>query len=75
MNPHYGLDIKSEKREMRRRKKDRQKEEDMIIKTKLEMRLRVQQQQSSHYFVRSSSVPLCTWVKSVLMTSSIVFGL
>ena len=50
-NPHYGLDIKSEKREMRRRRKDRQKEEDMIIKTKLEMRLRIQQQQAAHYVV------------------------
>lgn len=52
-NPHYGLEIKSEKREIRKKRKDKQKEEDIAIKTKLEMKSKVQSKNMLHYYVRS----------------------
>ena len=52
-NPHYGLEVKSEKREIRKKRKDRQKEEEIAIKTKLEMKSKVQSKNMLHYYVRS----------------------
>ena len=51
-NPHYGLEIKSEKREIRKKRKDKQKEEEIAIKTKLEMKSKVQSKNMLHYYVR-----------------------
>jgi len=50
-NPHYGLDVKSEKRELRKKKKDKQKEEELIQKLKYEMKAKVQTQNMIHYYV------------------------
>jgi hypothetical protein len=50
-NPHYGLDVKSEKREQRKKKKDKQKEEELIQKLKYEMKAKVQTQNMIHYYV------------------------
>ena len=50
-NPHYGLEVKSEKRELRKKKKDKQKEEEIIIKTKIDMKNKIQSQNMLHYFV------------------------
>ena len=51
-NPHYGLEIKSEKREIRKKRKDKQKEEEVIVKTKLEMKAKLQNKNMLHYYVR-----------------------
>jgi hypothetical protein len=51
-NPHYGLEIKSEKREIRKKRKDKQKEEEIAVKTKLEMKSKVQSKHMLHYYVR-----------------------
>lgn len=49
-NPHYGLEVKSEKREQKKKKKDRQKEEETWIKTKFDMKSRIQQQNMNLYY-------------------------
>lgn len=41
-NPHYGMEIKTEKREMKKKKKDKRKEEDAIHQIRLDMKARVQ---------------------------------
>lgn len=51
-NPHYGLDVKSEKREMKRKRKDKLKEEDIVNKTKLELKSKIQNQNMTHFNVK-----------------------
>ena len=51
-NPHYGLEIKSEKRELKKKRKDRQKEEDAITKIKLDMKAKIQNQNMILYNVK-----------------------
>lgn len=43
-NLHYGLEVKSEKRELKKKKKDRQKEEETFHKTKLDLKAKIQTQ-------------------------------
>lgn len=51
-NPHYGLEVKSEKREQKKKKKDKQKEEEIIFKTKLDLKAKIQNQNMIHFYVR-----------------------
>ena len=50
-NPHYGLEIKTEKREMKKKKKDKRKEEDAIHQIRVDMKARVQSQNMILYNV------------------------
>jgi hypothetical protein len=50
-NPHYGTDIKSEKRELKKKKKDKKKEDESIMKTKFDLKAKVQQKKSQLFYV------------------------
>ena len=51
-NPHYGLEIKSEKRELKKKKKANRKEEDHIIKVRLDMKAKIQNHNMILYNVK-----------------------
>lgn len=55
-NPHYGLEIKSEKREQKKKKKDKQKEDELTYKTKLDLRAKIQSQNMIHYYFYEKSL-------------------
>lgn len=49
-NPHYGVEIKTEKRAAKKKKKHRLKEEEIILKTKLEMKSKMQTIKSQYFY-------------------------
>lgn len=55
-NPHYGLEIKSEKREQKKKKKDKQKEDELTFKTKLDLKAKIQIQNMIHYYFYEKSL-------------------
>jgi hypothetical protein len=55
-NPHYGLEIKSEKREQKKKKKDKQKEDELTFKTKLDLKAKIQNQNMIHYYFYEKSL-------------------
>lgn len=55
-NPHYGLEVKSEKREQKKKKKDKQKEEELTFKTKLDLKAKIQNQNMIHYYFYEKSL-------------------
>lgn len=49
-NPHYGQQVKSEKRAIKNKKKTRQKEEDLVQQTKIEMKTKIQTQSTQNLY-------------------------
>jgi hypothetical protein len=50
-NPHYGVEVKSEKRDMKRKKREKMREEDLIKETWSRMKIMVQEHNNVPYFV------------------------
>ena len=51
-NPHYGLEIKTEKRDMKRRKRERMREEDVVREAWYKIKKSVADRNNIPYFVK-----------------------